>query len=73
MNLPNEIVAFILVGIQEAVVEGCLVEGLLPAARGRGGSAQGREAAPGRLHGGQRRHRHRPLAGTREAPGGHDV
>lgn len=69
-NLPDKIVAFIFVWIQEAVVKGCLMEGFLSAAWGRRGSAQRGETAPGRRHGGQSWHRQAALA---SCPGGHNI
>lgn len=68
-TLPNKVVAFIFVGIQQAVVKGSLMMSFLSAARRSGGSAERREPAPGRRHGGQRGHRQ--AAGCCQGPGGH--
>lgn len=67
---PDKIVAFIFVGIQQAIVEGSWVMGFLSAARRSGGSAERSEPAAGRRHGGQSGHRQ--AAGRCQAPGGHN-
>lgn len=70
---PDKIVALILIWIQEAVVEWCLMEGFLSAAWGCRGSAQRSETAPGRRHGGQTGHRQAALASSCQGPWGHNI
>lgn len=72
-NQPDKIVAFIFIWVQEAIVKGCLMEGLLSAPRGRRGSAQRSKPAPGRRYGRQSWYRQAAIAGCCQGPWGHNI